>query len=41
MNLIQKTVATVGQLIGVVLGKDVYVSASDAMKDYPALRYVP
>jgi len=40
MNLIQKTVATVGQLIGAVLGEDVYTPASDAMTDYPALRYV-
>ena len=40
MNLIQKTVATVGQLIGAVLGEDFYTPVSDAQTDYPALRYV-
>ena len=40
MNLIQKTVTTVRQLIGAVLGEDFYAPASDAMTDYPGLRYV-
>ncbi len=39
MNLIQKAVSTVGKLIGAVLGEDVYTPASDAMTDYPAIRY--
>ena len=39
MNIIQKAVATVGQLIGAVLGQDFDTPVSDVLKKYPDLQY--
>jgi hypothetical protein len=39
MNIIQKAVVVVGQVIGMLLGRDLDTSVSDVLKKYPDLRY--
>jgi len=39
MNIIQKAVETVGQVIEAVLGQDFDTPVNDALRKYPDLRY--
>jgi len=39
MNIIQKAVATVGQVIGTVLGQDFTLPANEVLEKYPNLPY--
>jgi hypothetical protein len=39
MNIIQKAVVMVGQVIGALLGQDLDTPVSEVLKKYPDLRY--
>jgi hypothetical protein len=39
MNIIQKAVVMVGQVIGMLLGRDLDIPVSDVLKKYPNIQY--